>query len=78
MEQQKKLPLPLSLVLLDAVGTVLLGLGLAEWLAGTGLMPEALRFDNYAIVMVVTGLLLILPLLAFILRKALGRSPREI
>ena len=78
MQKSGKLKIPVQLLVLDALGALLLGLGLAEWFAGTGLVPEALRFENYDIAMVVCGALLMLPLIAFVVRSALGRTPREI
>ena len=78
MQKSGKLKIPVQLLVLDALGALLLGLGLAEWFAGTELVPQALRFDNYYIAMVVCGALLMLPLIAFVLRAALGRAPREI
>jgi hypothetical protein len=41
------------------------------------LVPEALRFDSYYVAMVACGALLMLPLIAFVLRSALGRAQRE-
>ena len=78
MQKTGKLKIPVQLLVLDALGAVLLGLGLAEWFGGTNLVPESLRFDNYYIAMVVCGALLMLPLVAFVLRTALGRAPRRI
>lgn len=78
MHKTGKLRIPPQLLVLDVLGALLLGLGLAEWFAGTRLVPEALRFENYYIAMVVCGALLMLPLIAFVLRSALGRAPREI
>jgi hypothetical protein len=77
MRTRQKHRLPLRLVALDAIGTVLLGVGLAEWFAGTALVPATLRFDNYPVAMVAAGALLMLPLLTFILRMARERSTRK-
>jgi len=60
------------------VGVILLGLGLSEWFAGTNLVPASLQFENYYIVMVLFGGLLMLPALGFMLKIALGRETREI
>ena len=70
--------IPLPLMILDGLGALLLGLGLAEWLAGTDLMPQALRFDYYPQVMVIVGALLMLPMILHLLRSATGKGPREI
>lgn len=76
--QTRKLKLPLHLLALDAVGVVLAGLGLAEWFAGTNLVPPAFQFENYSIVMVVVGGLLTMPAIVHIVKSARGKHPREI
>ena len=78
MQKSGKLKIPVQLLVLDALGALLLGLGLAEWFAATEVVPQAQRFENYYIAMVVCGALLMRPLIAFVLRSALGRAPREI
>jgi len=67
---KKTLNIPLSLIILDFIGTALLLLGLADWLADAGLVPESLRFANYPIALVIIGGLLILPLLLHIIKFA--------
>ncbi|HEX9626157.1 MAG TPA: DUF1418 family protein [Acidiferrobacterales bacterium] len=62
--------IPPQLLILDAVGVILAGLGLAERLAGTNLVPTALRFENYDIVMIVVGILLMVPLVRHIVNAA--------
>lgn len=76
--QTRKLKLPLHLLALDAVGVVLVGLGLAELFAATGLVPPAFQFENYSIVMVVVGGLLMMPAIVHIIKSAHGKHPREI
>ncbi len=78
MEEAKKIKIPINLLVLDFIGAILLGLGLAEWLAETNLVPEALRFDNYYIAMVICGGILMFPASVHILRIASGRGSREI
>jgi len=78
MQKTDKLKIPVQLLVLDALGAVLLGLGLAEWFGGTNLVSGSLRFDNYYVALVVCGALLMLPLIAFVLRAAFGRASREI
>lgn len=70
MKEQCALKIPLHLLVLDFVGAALLALGLAEWFANTGLVPESLRFENYYIVMVIVGGLLMLPVLFHFMKLA--------
>ena len=70
MKEKCALKIPLHLLVLDFVGAALLGLGLAEWFANTGLVPESLRFENYYIVMVIVGCLLMLPVLLHFMKLA--------
>ena len=77
MENKNKLP-PINLLILDFIGSILLGLGLAEWFADTNLVPEALQFENYPIFLIVIGALFILPFTLFFIRKARNKQVREI
>ncbi|KRT54170.1 DUF1418 family protein [endosymbiont of Ridgeia piscesae] len=70
-QQERQIKLPPQLLLLDMLGAILMGVGLADWLANTSLVPESMRFENYDIVMVVVGGLMMLPPLIYIVRTAL-------
>ena len=74
MTTKKTLNIPVSLIILDFLGTALLVLGLADWLADTGFVPESLRFENYPIALVIIGGLLILPLLLHIIKFAASQK----
>ncbi|MEN8131604.1 MAG: chemotaxis protein [Pseudomonadota bacterium] len=78
MEERRKIDIPIPLLVLDIIGAILVGLGLAEWFAATNLVPEPLRFDGYYIAMVVVGGLLMFPLLFHVLRAASGNRQREL
>ena len=73
MEEKKWKP-PVGLVLLDAVGAVLLGLGLAERIAGTNLIPESFQFENYDLVMIVVSGFLMVPMLLNLVGHARERA----
>jgi len=79
MQVATGLKFPLHLLVLDTVGTVLLGIGLADWFAGTELVPASLRFEDYPQVMAATGALLMLPFIVFIVKLASARaqSPQD-
>ncbi|WIO75118.1 hypothetical protein QP938_04205 [Porticoccaceae bacterium LTM1] len=67
-----KLKLPLPIVLLDAIGVIVLGLGLHEHFISSPLVPEAYHFDRYPIVLMVVGGLMILPMLFCTFRQLIG------
>ena len=77
-----KIRLPFHILVLDAVGAILAGVGLFEWFSDSSLVPERYHFESYEIGMVVAGLLLMVPALLFIINKARGgdkeSGPREI
>jgi hypothetical protein len=75
MNKQKQPFLPLGLILLDAVGMVLVGLGVAKSPGGVDIIPEVLRFENYGPTFIVVGVALMIPLVLHILRRA--RQKRE-
>ncbi len=74
----KQLKLPFSLILLNGIGGILLGLGLADMFGNIQIVPEALRINNYQTIMIVIGILLELPFILFIIKHAMGKGPREV
>jgi len=77
-----KIKLPIHILVLDTIGVILAGVGLYEWFSGSSLIPEQYHFENYYLVMVVIGLLLMAPALLYIIKIARGgdknSGPREI
>ncbi|MDO3383295.1 DUF1418 family protein [Gilvimarinus algae] len=65
--------LPIHLLVLDMLGCVLIGLGMAMQFAGLSILPEHLRFENDALVYIVVGVALMLPAVLYIL----GRLRRQ-
>ena len=59
---------------MDFIGAILLGLGLAEWFAETGLVPERFQFERYYVAMVICGGLLMLPMMVHIVKMAAARG----
>ena len=78
MNQTKKLHIPMRLIILDAIGAVLLGLGIAELFANTNLMPEAWQLPNYAVIMIIFGIAMMLPMVTYIFSRGKNDGPREI
>ena len=78
MSESKKLSIPIKLIILDAIGAILLGLGVAELFANTDLVPQAWQFENYALVMIIFGIALMLPIVTYMLSGRKNNGPREV
>lgn len=64
MAQENKTFKPsLGLVILDAIGVLLLGLGLAKMFAGLDILPTNLMLDETGMTFIIVGILLMLPML---------------
>lgn len=74
LKENRTLKIPVSLLVLDFIGAILLGVGLAEWFADTGLVPERFQFENYYIAMVICGGLFMLPLILHFVKTAAVRG----
>lgn len=53
----------LSLVILDGIGALFSGLGLAKMFAGLDFLPASLAFDKTGWISIIIGVLLMLPML---------------
>lgn len=77
MEEQNtpKRPFPLSVIVLDFLGVLLLALG-AYLLFNTinTLVPESLRFAHDGLILMISGFLLTLPMLFHIINAAKTRN----
>ena len=78
MQNKPKPAIPLKLIAMDAAGAVLLGVGVAEMFAGTNLMPPAWQFENYALMLIIFGIALMLPMVTYILSGRKDKGAREI
>jgi len=78
MNEQKKFKIPFRLIVLDAVGAILLGLGVAELFANTNLVPGFLRVENYALFMIIFGVAMMLPMVTYIMSTPGSRKSRQI
>jgi hypothetical protein len=70
MAETKSLSVPFAVLLLDIIGAILAGLGLAELTAEVGFVSESLRFPNFEIFMIVVGFALMVPMIRHSLAKA--------
>lgn len=74
MPTKKKLPLPL--LALDTIGVLMLSIGMAEYFVNLNIVPEDLRFDNYAMVMMVVGGFLMIPMVVWIFKNLSSRQSK--
>jgi hypothetical protein len=74
LKEYSAFKIPVSLLVMDFIGAILLGLGLAEWFAETGLVPERFQFERYYVAMVICGGLLMLPMMVHIVKMAAARG----
>jgi len=74
LKENNAFNIPVHLLVLDFIGAILLGIGLAEWFADTDLVPLGYQFENYYIVMVICGGLFMLPVMIHIVKTALVRG----
>ena len=65
-----KLPLPLPLIVLDIIGSVLIGVGLALMLTDTKLLPAHLRFEHDGLIYIILGAAAMLPAVNCLLNLA--------
>jgi hypothetical protein len=73
-----KFKLPVWIIILDSIGSVFLGLGVAAHFADVNIIPAALQTEGYGVKMMILGGILYMPALAIILNKLINRGPREI
>lgn len=63
VQENKTFKPSLGLVVLDAIGALLLGLGLAKMFAGLDILPASLMLDDTGMTCIIVGILLMLPML---------------
>ncbi len=78
MNEKSAFKLPLGLVVLDGLGTILVGLGLAKMFAGLEILPTALQLDEKGWTLIISGVLLMLPLLLHIFAKVRERAEEKL
>ena len=70
MDEKKASPIPMGLLVADAIGAFLLGISLAKQVAGVDIVPAPLRFENYGVVLIVAGVALMAPMVLHFLNRA--------
>lgn len=78
MSQKKTIRIPVSLLLLDLIGTILFTIGIIDLVNDSDFVPSSLQFNKYEIVMIIIGILFIFPLIKHIINYSLGKLPRNI
>ena len=76
MPQQQQFPF--TIVLLNAIGGILIGLGLIDYFGDIMIIPEAFRIDNYQFILFITGILLQLPFIKFLVNYTLDKLSKDI
>jgi len=77
MDTGKPFSIPVRLIVLDATGVVLLGVGLLKVIANIELLPQGLLFEGYGIAFIVVGVLLMIPLVVYVVVFAISRLNRS-
>jgi len=70
--------LPIHLVLLDSIGAILLGLGLAKMLAGIDIIPADWLLDTHGWTLIVIGVTLMLPMLVHVIVTIRNRAEQTL
>lgn len=78
MEDKNKPFIPYILIGVDAIGAILLGIGIAKYFAHIDIIPSAMRFENYDMAFMIIGVILMLPLVVHVIAKAQSKSNRNI
>jgi hypothetical protein len=70
--------IPFRLLLIDAMGAVLVAIGVLDLLqTGPQLVPATIRFPGVGVALVVIGSLLMLPVPVWLLRRHRQEHPRQ-
>jgi len=74
MKTRERVSIPIGLVVLEAVGLVLITLGLVKMASGTDLLPAGLRFGNYPLVFLLVGVALLVPFNVHMIKMIMTRA----
>ncbi len=78
MSNHKPFKLPVGLLVLDGLGTVLVGLGLAKMFGNINVLPASLQPDETGWTFIIIGGLLMLPFILFFFSKVRERAEKKI
>ena len=74
MNKNKKLKMPIHVIILDLIGAAVASLGLVEWFTDLSFIPDQFKFEYYYIAMVVCGILMMVPMHVHIFRFTMNKS----
>lgn len=77
-EAVKKFKPPLSLVILDVIGTIFLGLGFAKMFAGINFLPATIQLDEKGWTLIIVGVLFMFPMLLHIFVKMREQAEKKL
>ena len=73
MQNNRRIRFPAWALILDLFGTLLLAVGIYAQVAGDDLVfPEFLRIQEFSILLILLGVLLMLPLVVILIRQAVS------
>jgi hypothetical protein len=79
MEQEEKsFKFPITLLMLDMMGSLLVGLGLAKIIAGVDILPVAMQFDEKGWTLIILGGLMMLPFIMHLFAKLRERAEQKL
>jgi hypothetical protein len=76
--EQKVFKPSLSLIVLDAIGAILVGLGLAKMFAGLDLLPAAFQWDDKGWALIIIGVMLMLPMMVQLFVKVREQAEKKL
>ncbi|MCG3202070.1 MAG: hypothetical protein NFCOHLIN_01943 [Gammaproteobacteria bacterium] len=74
MKTRQGVSIPVWLVVLEAIGLVLIALGLVKIGSGTDLLPQGMRFGHYPVVFLLLGVALLVPFNVHMIRMIMTRA----
>ncbi|MGV6827390.1 MAG: DUF1418 family protein [bacterium] len=68
---------PVGLIILDGIGALLIAVGVAEHVGAISIVPEVLKTENYTIILIVVGGMLMAPLIMSIVNRAKSQQKKK-
>ncbi len=79
MQPEKKSFKPsFSLIVLDAIGAVFVGLGVAKMFAGLDLLPVVFQWDEKGWTLIITGVMFMLPMMVHLFVKMREQAEKKL
>jgi len=73
MQEKRAFKLPISLLVLDLIGSLLIVIGIIEWKDIAHFVPVEYQFDNYYFYLIIAGCLLMYPLIIYVIKFAMNK-----